>query len=106
MLILVAHGTRSTAGVQTIEALSSAVAARIGPVRTAFVDVLGPNPAEVLAEATEPSVVVPAFLASGYHVHADLPAHIAESGRAASVTQTLSPDPTQRSSGTRSWMRR
>jgi sirohydrochlorin ferrochelatase len=108
MLILVAHGTRSTEGVQTIEELSSAVADRVGPLRTAFVDVLGPNPAEVLAEAGWPTVgrsavgrsavgrsavVVPAFLASGYHVHTDLPSRSAESGHPdVSVMPTLGPD--------------
>ena len=50
MLILAAHGTRSAVGVQMIHDLSSAVAGRIGPLRTAFVDVLGPNPAELLAQ--------------------------------------------------------
>ena len=93
MLILAAHGTRSTAGVRMIHDLSSAVATRIGPLRTAFVDVLGPNPAEVLAQANGPAIVVPAFLASGYHVHTDLPARVAESGRAdVCVTPSLGPD--------------
>jgi sirohydrochlorin ferrochelatase len=97
MLILVAHGTRSAAGVQTIEALSSAVADRVGPLRTAFVDVLGPNPAEVLADVRRAAVgqasVVPAFLASGYHVHTDLPSRIGESGHPdVSVMPTLGPD--------------
>ena len=95
MLILVAHGTRSTAGVQMIHGLSSAVAARIGPLRTAFVDVVGPNPAEVLAQVTGPAVVVPAFLASGYHVHTDLACRIAESGHPdVSVMPTLGPHTT------------
>jgi len=94
MMILVAHGTRSTAGVQMIHDLSSAVAARIGPLRTAFVDVHRPSPAEVLAETDGPAVVVPAFLASGYHVHTDLPSRIAESAHpAVSMTPTLGPDP-------------
>ncbi|MFZ0835028.1 MAG: sirohydrochlorin chelatase [Mycobacterium sp.] len=94
MLILVAHGTRSTAGVQLVHDLSAAVARRIGPLRTAFVDVLRPGPAEVLAQSTEPAIVVPAFLASGYHVHADLPARIAESGHGdVSVRPALGPDP-------------
>jgi len=93
MLILVAHGTRSTAGVLTIGALSSAVAERVGPLRTAFVNVLGPNPAEVLAEGKS-AVVVPAFLASGYHVHTDLPSRVAESGHPdVSVMPALGPDP-------------
>jgi sirohydrochlorin ferrochelatase len=63
-------------------------------VRTAFVDVLGPNPAEVLSHLDSPAIVVPAFLASGHHVIADLPARIAESGHAATtVTPALGPDP-------------
>ena len=94
MLILAAHGTRSAVGVQMIHDLSSAVAGRIGPLRTAFVDVLGPNPAELLAQAVGPAVVMPAFLASGYHVHIDVPARIAESGHTATtVTPALGPDP-------------
>jgi sirohydrochlorin ferrochelatase len=94
MLILAAHGTRSAAGVQMIHDLSSAVAGRIGPLRTAFVDVLGPDPAELLTRTNRPAVVVPAFLASGYHVHTDLPARIAQSGHTATtVTAALGPDP-------------
>jgi sirohydrochlorin ferrochelatase len=93
-LILVAHGTRRPEGVATIGELASAIAAQLGPVRTAFVDVLGPNPREVLADVAGPAIVVPAFLASGYHVHTDLPAHIAESDQpAATVTRALGPDP-------------
>ena len=39
-------------------------------------------------------MVVPAFLASGYHVHTDLPSRIAESGHpAVSVMPALGPDP-------------
>jgi sirohydrochlorin ferrochelatase len=94
MLILVAHGTRSAAGVQTIGELAAEVSARVGAVRTAFVDVLGPNPAEVLSDIDDPAIVVPAFLASGYHVNVDLPARIAESGHlATTVTPALGPDP-------------
>lgn len=93
-LVLVAHGTRQADGVNTIGELAAAVSTHIGPVRTAFVDVLGPNPAEVLAGIDEPAVVVPAFLASGYHVHTDLPARIAESGHTRTVvTPALGPDP-------------
>lgn len=93
-LILVAHGTRSGAGVQTIAALAEAVSARIGTVRTAFVDVLGPTPAEVLASTGGPAVLLPAFLASGYHVHQDIPENIALSGHTdVTVTASLGPDP-------------
>jgi sirohydrochlorin ferrochelatase len=93
MLILVAHGTRHPEGLHTVGQLAEAVSARVGPVRTAFVDVLGPNPAEVLSDNDGPAVVVPAFLSSGYHVNADLPARVAESGHpAVTVTPALGPD--------------
>ncbi|WP_067660140.1 sirohydrochlorin chelatase [Nocardia harenae] len=95
-LVLVAHGTRSTRGVQMIAALAEAVAAEAGAprVRTAFVDVLGPSPAEVLRDLdSEAAVLVPAFLASGYHVYQDVPREVAESGhRAVTVTPAMGPD--------------
>ncbi len=72
-------------------------------VRTAFVDVLGPSPAEVLRDlATRavvagdsvPAVLVPAFLASGYHVYQDVPREVADSGHlAVTVTAAMGPDP-------------
>lgn len=110
-LVLVAHGTRSTKGVEMIAALAEAVARELGApvgaaisgrvpaVRTAFVDVLGPSPAEVLRDLdsgaeTVPAVVVPAFLASGYHVYQDVPREVTESGHpAATVTPAMGPDP-------------
>ncbi len=114
VLLLVAHGTRNPAGVETIARLADAVSVALsdsvsvalsdsvggvlpGPsVRVAFVDVLGPSPADVLRDlpADAPVIAVPAFLASGYHVHADLPREIAESGhRNVHVTPAIGPDP-------------
>ncbi|WP_410870292.1 sirohydrochlorin chelatase [Nocardia sp. A7] len=102
-LVLVAHGTRSARGVEMIAALADAVAAELGvavssapnaSLRTAFVDVLGPSPSEVLRDLDGPAVVVPAFLASGYHVYQDVPREVAESGhRAVAVTDAMGPDP-------------
>jgi sirohydrochlorin ferrochelatase len=93
-LILVAHGTRNPLGLTMITEIASLVAEHVGTVRTAFVDVLGPNPREVLADSAAPAVVVPAFLASGYHVNADLPARVAESGHTSvTITPALGPDP-------------
>lgn len=93
-LVLVAHGTRNPLGLHTITEIAAAVAEHVGPVRTAFVDVLGPNPREVLADSATPAIVVPAFLASGYHVNADLPARVTESGHPdVTVTPALGPDP-------------
>ena len=94
--LLVAHGTRSEHGVAMVGDLAAAMSARLSEtVRVAFVDVLGPTPAEVLAELDhEPTVVVPAFLSSGFHVRHDLPREVAESGhRAATVTPALGPSP-------------
>ncbi|RJO79917.1 sirohydrochlorin chelatase [Nocardia panacis] len=98
-LVLVAHGTRSAAGVRLIAELAEAVRRRLPGtlIRIAFVDVLGPAPSEVLrdlAAESIPAVVVPAFLASGFHVFNDVPREIS-AGEHPSVTVTpaLGPDP-------------
>ncbi|MQY28299.1 sirohydrochlorin chelatase [Nocardia aurantia] len=102
-LVLAAHGTRSARGVQMIADLAAAVDHELRSsagfsdapiVRTAFVDVLGPTPAEVLRDLNQrPAVVVPAFLASGYHVYRDVPREVAESGHpAVTVTPAMGPD--------------
>jgi sirohydrochlorin ferrochelatase len=84
-LVLVAHGTREPAGAVTAAELADAVTQRLaGPVLLAFADVRRPNLTDVLAAvdpADGPIVVVPAFLAAGYHVRVDLPEQIAGSGR-------------------------
>ena len=93
--VLVAHGTRKAAGVQMIGTLADRVSGQLGqPVRVAFVDVLGPTPAEVLSSLDGPAVVVPAFLSSGYHVRKDIPEQVAASGHPdVTVTQALGPCP-------------
>ncbi|MFD6858597.1 sirohydrochlorin chelatase [Rhodococcus sp. NPDC060090] len=93
-LLLVAHGTRNPRGVEMVAELASEVSRTAGPTRVAFVDVLGPSPAEVLRDSERPAVLVPAFLASGYHVHTDVPREVADSGhRGVVVTDALGPDP-------------
>ena len=83
-LILVAHGTRRSAGVAMIEDLAAQVSTMVGrTVEVAFVDALGPTPTDVLVQAKatgRAATVVPAFLSRGYHVRTDLPAHVAASG--------------------------
>ncbi|MDF0528907.1 CbiX/SirB N-terminal domain-containing protein [Tsukamurella sp. 8F] len=93
--ILVAHGTRSVRGVAVVGDLARAVAQRVGaPVAVAFVDVLGPSPRELLAADPRPTVLVPCFLAAGYHVHSDLPRHLEASGHpSATASRPLGPDP-------------
>ncbi|NLG54364.1 MAG: sirohydrochlorin chelatase [Rhodococcus sp.] len=91
-LVLVAHGTRSARGVEMIAALAEAVSKKVGETRVAFVDVLGPSPEEVLTDLGRPAVVVPAFLASGYHVHHDVHGAASQFSDAV-VTPALGPDP-------------
>lgn len=96
-LILVAHGTRRPGGVAMIGDLAAQVGALVDEtVRVAFVDVLGPTPSELLSRyatlSARPAIVVPAFLSRGYHVRADLPAHVAASGHPnVTVTPALGP---------------
>jgi sirohydrochlorin ferrochelatase len=94
-LVLVAHGTRDPAGAITAEALRAAVATRVPgvPVVLAYADVRAPDLVEVLSDVPDP-VVVPAFLASGYHVRVDLPEQIRRSGRSGvRLTRPLGPAP-------------
>ncbi|OBB66518.1 sirohydrochlorin chelatase [Mycobacterium sp. 852014-50255_SCH5639931] len=95
-LIMVAHGTRRPEGVAMVEELAAQASSLTGrPVEVAFVDVLGPTPSEVLSRARatgRPAIVLPAFLSRGYHVRADLPAHVELSGHPnAIVTPALGP---------------
>lgn len=95
--VLVAHGTRKAHGVAMVADLAERVGEALdADVHTAFVDVLGPTPAEVLRTLgdDEPAVLVPAFLSSGYHVRTDIPEHVAASGhRRVVVTAALGPSP-------------
>lgn len=96
--VLVAHGTRRPEGAAMIGELAERVGALLArPVRVAFVDVLGPTPAEILAaEAAtgRPAIVVPAFLARGYHVGIDVPTHVLASGHPdVTMAPALGPDP-------------
>ncbi|MGX7825108.1 sirohydrochlorin chelatase [Actinokineospora sp. 24-640] len=95
-LVLVAHGTRSPAGAATVADLAERVRDRLPevPVRVAFADVRAPDVTTALRAVRGPAVVVPLFLAAGYHVRVDVPAQVALSGRAAVVTAHLGPAPT------------
>ena len=94
--LLVAHGTRKQQGVSLIGDLAAQVSETLGrPVHVAFVDVLGPTPSELLAATPDrATVLVPAFLARGYHVTSDIPGHVQASGHQdVTVTRALGPDP-------------
>jgi len=90
-LVLLAHGTRDAAGAAEIERLAGLVGAQVA---VAYADVRPPSLADVLAGIPGPAVVVPAFLAAGYHVRVDVPAQLAETGRSdVSLAESLGPDP-------------
>ncbi|MCB0949457.1 MAG: sirohydrochlorin chelatase [Mycobacterium sp.] len=94
--VLVAHGTRKKRGVSLIGDLAAQVSQSLGrPVHVAFVDVLGPTPRELLgATPDQPAVLVPAFLARGFHVSDDVPSQVRASGhRDVTITAALGPDP-------------
>ena len=81
-LVLVAHGTRDPRGAAVVEEIAALVRARLGdePVEVAYADVRQPDVTTVLGHVDGPAVVVPAFLAAGYHVRVDVPQQIAASG--------------------------
>lgn len=93
--LLVAHGTRKQSGVELIGGLADRVSTALGGrVQVAFVDVLGPTPSEVLQTLPDRTILVPAFLSRGYHVNADIPAHVVASGHPdVTVTEALGPSP-------------
>lgn len=96
MIVLVAHGTRDPAGPMVTEELAEGVRAALPGVeaRVSYADVRSPNVTDVLADVDEPCVVVPAFLAAGYHVRVDIPEQIEASGhRAVVVGDAFGPAP-------------
>lgn len=77
-LLLVAHGTRSASGRRELSKLLLETRKRLtggdGPdvdCRMAWVDIQTPTPDRVLSDGV-PTVVVPVFLARGYHVVEDV----------------------------------
>lgn len=90
-LLLAAHGTRDPAGARVVEEIAARVRKRLPSVRTevAYADVRQPDVATAL-DSLGPAVVVPAFLANGYHVRVDIPAQVA--GRAV-VAPAFGPAP-------------
>jgi sirohydrochlorin ferrochelatase len=94
-LLLAVHGTRDPRGTATARDLARRVARRTGaPVRLGFADVCRPDVGEVAAAVDGPLVVVPAFLAAGYHVRVDIPAQLERAGRGGTpVTPALGTDP-------------
>lgn len=93
-LLLVAHGTRSGAGRRELCRLLLETRKRLdgAACRLAWVDVQSPAPQRVLADAV-PTVVVPAFLARGYHVSEDVGGAAREAPGPVALTPHLGADP-------------
>ncbi|WP_122261193.1 sirohydrochlorin chelatase [Ornithinimicrobium cerasi] len=95
-LVVAAHGTASGEGRKVVEGCAAAAAAELGVAHAVgYVDVCGPTLEEVLASegsAGAGPVVVPYFLASGYHVRQDVPGAVAEVAGAL-VTPALGVEP-------------
>lgn len=94
-LVLVAHGTRAPGGAEVVQCVADQVRDLLPevPVKVAFADVRAPDVTTVLRSVRGPAVVVPAFLASGYHVRVDVPEQVARSGRDAVIAPALGPAP-------------
>lgn len=96
-LVVLAHGTNDPAGRATWGALLTGVRSRLPEVtvRLAWAGVARPQLADLLPKLPdEPVVVVPAFLASGFHVRRDVPDQLAALGRDdVTVTEPFGPDP-------------
>ena len=77
-LVVAAHGTTSAAGRAVVQDCAARAADLLHvPVRVGYVDVCEPTFAQALVGGPAP-VVVPLFLASGYHVRHDVPASVSE----------------------------
>lgn len=95
-LIMVAHGTRRPEGVAMVEELAAQASSLAGrPVALARDSTslgVGPSTSTNATSTGRPAIVLPAFLSRGYHVRADLPAHVELSGHPnAIVTPALGP---------------
>ncbi|WP_322789003.1 sirohydrochlorin chelatase [Lentzea waywayandensis] len=73
-LVLAFHGTRDPRGIAVCSEIASLVRSSVDvPVEVAYADVVQPD---VRSVVDGPCVVVPVFLAAGYHVRVDIPAQI------------------------------
>jgi sirohydrochlorin ferrochelatase len=77
-LVLAFHGTRDPCGGLVCDEIADLVRSRVDvPVEVAYADVRQPD---VRSVVDGPCVVVPVFLAAGYHVRVDIPEQIGPRG--------------------------
>ncbi len=73
-LVTVAHGTRQVAGNAIARTLTAAAGERLGmPAVASYVELCEPSFADVMTSSSEPAVVVPLLLSTGFHLRQDLP---------------------------------
>ncbi|CAN5655781.1 sirohydrochlorin chelatase [soil metagenome] len=93
-LVTVAHGTRNLNGNQVARELTAAASVRLELAATAsFVELSEPLFADVMRAATEPAVVVPLLLSTGFHMRSDLPEQAALASVPVTLGRQLGPDP-------------
>ena len=95
-LVVLAHGTGDAAGRGTWGRLLVRLRAALPgvEVRLAYAGVARPQLADVLPGLDGPVVVVPAFLAAGFHVRVDVPGQLAAIGREdVTLADPFGPDP-------------
>jgi len=94
MLVTVAHGTRHPTGNDVARAVTTAAGERLGMTAvTSYVELSEPLFADVMAALTEPAVVVPLLLSTGYHVTVDLPRAAGVATAEVRLGAALGPDP-------------
>ena len=94
MLVTVAHGTRNPLGNEVARELTAAAAARLETRAIAsYVELSEPLFADVMLAVTEPTVVVPLLLSTGFHMRADIPEAVAGASVPVQLGRQLGPDP-------------
>lgn len=94
-LVTVAHGTRDPRGNEVARRLTSLAGGRLGlPAVASYVELCEPSLGSVLAASSEPTVVVPLLLSTGFHVRHDLPEALgAAAGPVGMTSGPLGPHP-------------
>lgn len=93
-LVTVAHGTRNLDGNDVARRIAAAAGERLGcTTRASFVELSEPLFADVMVEASEPTVVIPLLLSTGFHMRSDLPEAVEKASVPVVLGPTLGPDP-------------
>lgn len=91
-LVTVAHGTRQVAGNAIAREITEAAGAALGrPAVCSYVELCDPLFADVVAASTEPTLVVPLLLSTGFHVRHDLPEMAGDAGGPLVLGRQLGP---------------